>query len=82
MFRKFAERKGGTGMFGVMALLGDCGCGFGPFIAGMICDAVTNNGGSEATGMKTGFAFSALFPLLLIGSSLILYFMHKNKNNN
>lgn len=75
-------KKGGTGMFGVMALLGDCGCGFGPFIAGMICDAVTNGGGSEAAGMKTGFAFSSVFPVLLIVSSLILYFMHKKKKDN
>lgn len=75
-------KKGGTGMFGVMALLGDCGCGFGPFLAGMICDAVTNSGASEATGMKTGFAFSTIFPLLLIGSSLILYFMHKRNRKN
>lgn len=75
-------KKGGTGMFGIMALLGDCGCGFGPFLAGMICDAVTGNGGTEAVGMKTGFAFSTIFPLLLIGSSLILYFMHKKTKKN
>ena len=75
-------KKGGTGMFGIMALLGDCGCGFGPFLAGMICDAVTGNGGTEAAGMKTGFAFSTIFPLLLIGSSLILYFMHKKTKKN
>lgn len=75
-------KKGGTGMFGIMALLGDLGCGFGPFLAGMICDAVTNQGNSEAAGMKTGFAFSAMFPVLLIASSLLLYFMHKKKNSD
>ena len=74
-------KKGGTGMFGVMALFGDLGCGFGPFIAGIICDAVTNGGESEAVGMKTGFGFSALFPILLIVSSVMLYFMHKKRKS-
>ncbi len=75
-------KKGGTGMFGIMALIGDLGCGFGPFLAGMICDTVTAQGYSEAYGMKTGFAFSAAFPILLIASSLILYFMHKKKKSH
>ncbi len=73
-------KNGGTGMFSIMALLGDFGCGAGPFVAGIICDRVTDSGLSEAAGMKTGFAFSVIFPVMLIISAFVLLVLFRKKN--
>ncbi len=76
-------KNGGTGMFSIMALLGDLGCGAGPFIAGMICDRVTDSGFSDSAGMKTGFVFSVIFPVLLILSAFaVMYIFRKRRKSD
>lgn len=51
-------KGGGTTMFALLALFGDLGCGFGPFIVGQVADAMNNN-------LSAGILVTAAFPLLL-----------------
>ena len=55
---------GGTAMFAMLAFAGDMGCTSGPSLTGRIADAF----GSD---IKTGFAFAAVFPALMLVLSLI-----------
>ena len=55
---------GGTPMFAMLALAGDTGCTSGPSLAGRIADAF----GSD---IKYGFAFAAVFPVVMLVLSLI-----------
>ena len=50
---------GGTGMFALLALAGDCGCGAGPSIVGFVSDAWNNN-------LKLGLLIGMAFPLLML----------------
>lgn len=61
--------KGGTSMFALLALAGDLGCSTGPNIVGILSDKFGGN-------FKTGFAFAAVFPLILFAGIIIL---RKNK---
>ncbi len=65
---------GGTAMFALFALGGDSGCTLGPAVAGQISAAF----GSD---IKIGFAFSTVFPLLMLFLSLICRAEEKRKNN-
>ncbi|MBR4072901.1 MAG: MFS transporter [Clostridia bacterium] len=51
----------GTAMFSVLALCGDFGCSFGPWLLGFVADL---------TGLHSGFAVSAFFPLIMIVTAL------------
>ena len=55
---------GGTSMFAMLALAGDTGCTSGPSLAGKIADAF----GSD---IKYGFAFAAVFPVVMLILSLV-----------
>ena len=57
--------KGGTALFGFLALFGDVGCGLGPMITGAISDAF---GGD----LKVGFLFGTSFAILMIIGMLVL----------
>ncbi len=50
---------GGTGMFALLALAGDCGCGGGPSIVGFVSDAWNDN-------LKLGLLIGIAFPLLML----------------
>ena len=79
--------NGGTAMFGVLAVFGDIGASFGPWMAGFVSDLAqksnsllalgqTVNLDSEQLGLKVGLFTAMIFPLLmLIGIS----FMKKDK---
>ena len=56
--------SGGTAMFAILALAGDMGCTSGPSVTGRIADAF----GSD---IKAGFAFAAVFPVVMLVLSLI-----------
>ncbi len=66
--------KGGTALFSLMAVFGDLGCTFGPYIAGMVADfvkelpAVSNFLGVDPTqaGLKIGILTAVIFPLAMI----------------
>lgn len=76
-----AYPKGGTAMFGVLAVLGDIGCSVGPSLVGSVSTLVTSSVASDSAvnaeqlGLKTGMLFSIIFPLLIIlGVALIAKF--------
>lgn len=76
-----AYPKGGTAMFGVLAVLGDIGCSVGPSLVGSVSTLVTSSVASDSAvnaeqlGLKTGMLFSIIFPLLIIlGVALIVKF--------
>ena len=57
--------KGGTAMFGLLALAGDLGCSTGPTIAGIVASFADDN-------LKIGLLCAIVFPALLIGGILLL----------
>lgn len=60
-------RRGGAGMFALLALAGDIGCAGGPTLVGMITDAAGGN-------LNTGILAGTIFPVLLLtGMMLYLY---------
>lgn len=56
-----AYPKGGTKMFGVLALFGDIGCTVGPTLTGLVSNDI-----------KTGLLFATCFPVIVFISSLVL----------
>lgn len=63
--------KGGTALFALLALAGDCGCSSGPMMVGIISEAFGNH-------LKIGLFVAVLFPLLfLVG----IYFCRKWRNS-
>lgn len=59
-----AMPMGGTAMFAMLAFAGDMGCTSGPSLTGRIADAF----GSD---IKAGFAFAAIFPVVMLVLSLV-----------
>ena len=65
---------GGTPLFSMLAVFGDLGCTFGPYIAGIVADFVQNctNLGTQIgispqqAGLKTGILTSVVFPIIMI----------------
>jgi len=60
--------KGGTLMFGLLAIFGDLGCSLGPWLAGVISDIASQSAivGSSSVGLKVGLGAVSLFPALMI----------------
>ena len=58
-------RGGGTAMFALLALAGDLGCTSGPSLLGFVSSANGDN-------LRTGVLFAAVFPMILIVSTLLL----------
>jgi len=69
--------KGGTAMFAMLAIFGDLGCAFGPWLGGVISDlaqkssklmdfGVSNGLNSEQIGLKSGMLIAAVFPLIML----------------
>ena len=56
-----AYPKGGTKMFGVLALFGDIGCTVGPTLTGLVSNDI-----------KTGLLFATCFPVIVFICSVIL----------
>ena len=76
--------KGGTAMFGTLAILGDVGCSAGPALFGAVSTAVANSALNAASadqlGLKAGMLVSVIFPLfIIIGVALITRFAKKEK---
>lgn len=82
--------RGGTLMFGILAICGDIGCSIGPWIAGMISDYITKNNyrlpvwssqnlDIEQLALRIGLLVAVIFPLaMLIG----LLFARKNSRSS
>ena len=66
--------KGGTAMFGTLAILGDVGCSVGPALMGVVSTAVAESPRvlaqsafhPEQLSLKVGMLFCVIFPLLII----------------
>ncbi len=64
----------GTALFSLLAVFGDVGCTFGPYIAGIIADFVQNftqldvffGVSPEQAGLKVGILTAVIFPLMVI----------------
>lgn len=92
VFSLTSERypKGGTAMFAMLAIFGDLGCSFGPWLAGIVSDLVqksskfiefgmANGLHPEQLGLKSGMLISSVFPvIMLIGLAI---FSEGNKNS-
>lgn len=74
--------RGGTLMFGILAVSGDIGCSFGPWLAGIISDKVQVSGQTlsiwlsngltlEQAGLRSGLLVAVIFPILIAISLLI-----------
>ena len=84
-----AYPKGGTAMFGILAVLGDVGCSVGPALMGAVSGAVSGNVNIAASfpnltadqlGLKSGMLFSAVFPASILIGVLLLTRFHKSAN--
>ncbi|WP_417100614.1 MFS transporter [Hominenteromicrobium sp.] len=84
-----AYPKGGTAMFGILAVLGDVGCSVGPALMGAVSGAVSGNAKIAAAfpnltadqlGLKSGMLFSAVFPAFILIGVLLLTRFHKSAN--
>lgn len=75
--------KGGTAMFGILAIFGDLGASIGPWLAGLVSDLAQKStklaafGESsglnpEQLGLKSGLFTAMIFPLLLLISIALL----------
>lgn len=73
--RKFP--RGGTPMFGLLAMCGDIGCSVGPWLTGIVSDMIYRLPGAEGwgtahsltleqLGLKAGLAAAMVFPLLML----------------
>ncbi len=82
-FTARAFPKGGTAMFGALAISGDFGGSIGPWLAGFVSDLVQkadnftgfgiiNAVSKEQLGLKSGLLVSMIFPLLLLTGVLLL----------
>lgn len=68
MFSLASERlHGGTPMFGIMAIAGDVGCAFGPWLVGTVAGSA---GGAQQLG--TGILAGTVFPLIMFLGVLAL----------
>lgn len=75
--------KGGTAMFGILALMGDLGCSIGPWLAGFVSDFTQKSRNileisaikglsPEQLGLKIGILVAIIFPFIMfIGVSLL-----------
>ncbi len=85
--------RGGTLMFGILAIFGDLGCSLGPWLAGRISDSVQTSGRSlklwmnssldyEQMGLRSGLLFATLFPILMAVSLIIFRLRTPRPNAN
>lgn len=86
----FAYPRGGTLMFGILAICGDLGCSIGPWLAGKTSDIVAKTGNSlsywtqqnltlEQIGLRTGILATIIFPLIML-IGLILFKKKPSRN--
>lgn len=68
-----AITTGGTALFALLALGGDVGCSLGPWLTGIVSDAIQNSSISQSLGMAVdeaalsgGLLTAILFPILLL----------------
>ena len=74
--------RGGTLLFGILAIFGDLGCSIGPWLTGKLSDAAQSNDtfflnnlfgniGSEQLGLRIGILSGVIFPILIVVSLIV-----------
>jgi len=74
---------GGTPMFAILAVCGDIGCSVGPWLTGIVSDAVCALPGAQAfgaaraltteqLGLKAGLAAAMIFPVIMLLGVIVL----------
>lgn len=80
--------KGGAAMFSVLALCGDLGCSFGPWLAGKVSDIARQNEAivnfalkfsldAEQAGLRMGMLAASVFPIVILLG--LLFFKDKKQ---
>lgn len=69
-------KRGGTAMFAMLAMFGDFGCAFGPWLAGVVSDAAEKSGMITMEPLKFGLLVCTAFPAIM----LALMSIKTNKN--
>ena len=69
--------NGGTAMFAMLAMFGDFGCAFGPWLTGILSDVASSSNGITMEPLKFGLIFCIAFPTLMI---CLLNFTKSMKN--
>lgn len=69
---------GGTAMFALLAVFGDLGCSFGPFLTGAVSDAVATAGDFPISPLNAGLLTGTLFGVLML---VLLLRLHKKEEN-
>lgn len=72
---------GGTALFACLAVAGDIGCSLGPWLTGLVSDAVQqSHSGAEAVqyGLRAGLITAVLFP---VGMLIAMSILSKSKKN-
>lgn len=66
--------NGAGAMFGILAMLGDIGCGTGPWLISLVSTAAKNGNSALTDGeaLKTGLIFGCVFPVIIIIGLIIL----------
>ncbi|MGI6265040.1 MAG: MFS transporter [Acutalibacteraceae bacterium] len=57
--------RGGTAMFALLAMFGDLGCSFGPWLAGVMSDVAEQTPSLGMDSLKFGILIGTAFPLLM-----------------
>lgn len=63
--------KGGGSMYGILALAGDLGCAFGPWLVSYISIEVSS-GSADGEALKHGLGYGAVFPIIMIFAVIML----------
>lgn len=58
--------KGGTGLFAMLAMFGDLGCAFGPWLAGMFSGLSEKSSAITMEPLKFGLLICCIFPITMI----------------
>ena len=58
-------KRGGTAMFAMLAMFGDFGCAFGPWLAGVVSDAAKTGGIVTMDPLKFGLLTCIIFPIVM-----------------
>lgn len=69
--------KGGGSMFGILALAGDLGCAFGPWLVSYISIAASS-GYADGEAIKHGLGYGAVFPIIMIIAVIMLGIKEKS----
>ena len=66
--------RGGTAMFALLAMAGDLGGAFGPFLVGNVTQMANDN-------LQKGLLAGAVFPLVLIFTLLLWKYLSKDRQH-